>query len=744
MPSGEEELPILEVQRYLVLVGVPLYNAAVQLWDALAVKQRQYENENIAWARAREQQDALRSELAAAKEQAERMREALGVLTKEAASVCSRLPHPWHTGALREAIHQATAALAAATNTTKGTEDEPHTTGPRTTATSTGEQHERSNDGGADSHRDQPGQRRPLDSQAGDSVDGSRAQQEPKEEPGPQSRGDEARGSLDVAERSATDGVSAILDRILTELEDAREALLDPVILGKCDWLAELIEFGRAAATKSTKGTEDEPDRNSDRDSDSGRADAAGLASANEPAPVTPSEEAGEPKQSELVGTEILTFPEGPDLWVACWIRRDIVSQGRTEKEAVRSLLDAIALTWIWQEEYRARNVNVADTPATPLDVISGRRARHVAAHTGRPAQPAAKAPVCPAVTHAHAPPGSLLDQWHLERCPDPRMHNVAGDAEKAPGESEPCCVTPVEVVGREELARRYPVGEDDEPPAKERGKLTICDYGDECPGHASPDDRPCGYDPSDYHESRTTKERGEAGEEAKPASLPVLEPPAQAPWERNATPGEKLIIALGWDFEDFLTEIAAAGDEAIAEAERILGTPSDNREKAGASALLRERLGRDVRLEWIAWAKTQPDPKPSWLVPWSGMSEPDREVDRRIGERIYAIGAKATIAAQQAELERVKAQLSHETSMLRNEEEAHMAAIEGWIADCGQFKERAEKAEAELAKLRAKVERVEKLPAKWRAEADGEVSKTSGLELRMCAQELTDATGTS
>lgn len=52
-----------------------------------------------------------------------------------------------------------------------------------------------------------------------------------------------------------------------------------------------------------------------------------------------------------------------------------------------------------------------------------------------------------------------------------------------------------------------------------------------------------------------------------------------------------------------------------------------------------RERLGRIVRDVWIEWAKEQPAPKPSWLVPWEGLSEPDREVDRRIGERLAREG---------------------------------------------------------------------------------------------------------
>jgi len=58
-----------------------------------------------------------------------------------------------------------------------------------------------------------------------------------------------------------------------------------------------------------------------------------------------------------------------------------------------------------------------------------------------------------------------------------------------------------------------------------------------------------------------------------------------------------------------------------------------------GLGNVKREDLGRVVREEWIAWARQQSDPKPSWLVPWEELPEPDREVDRRIGERLYGIG---------------------------------------------------------------------------------------------------------
>lgn len=50
-----------------------------------------------------------------------------------------------------------------------------------------------------------------------------------------------------------------------------------------------------------------------------------------------------------------------------------------------------------------------------------------------------------------------------------------------------------------------------------------------------------------------------------------------------------------------------------------------------------RERLGRVVREAWIAWAAARPNPKPSWLLPWEELSEPDREADRVIGEAVAA-----------------------------------------------------------------------------------------------------------
>jgi hypothetical protein len=58
-----------------------------------------------------------------------------------------------------------------------------------------------------------------------------------------------------------------------------------------------------------------------------------------------------------------------------------------------------------------------------------------------------------------------------------------------------------------------------------------------------------------------------------------------------------------------------------------------------GDEASLRGILGRLVRAQWMAWARKQPNPKASWLVEWESLSEPDREVDRLIGESLYEVG---------------------------------------------------------------------------------------------------------
>ena len=80
----------------------------------------------------------------------------------------------------------------------------------------------------------------------------------------------------------------------------------------------------------------------------------------------------------------------------------------------------------------------------------------------------------------------------------------------------------------------------------------------------------------------------------------------------------------------------------------------------ADMTAEEREFYGQIVRLVWIEWAKEQPNPKPSWLVPWGDLPEPDKEVDRRIGARIVEVSKPRwhdaiteAVAAERAKLNR-------------------------------------------------------------------------------------------
>jgi hypothetical protein len=72
--------------------------------------------------------------------------------------------------------------------------------------------------------------------------------------------------------------------------------------------------------------------------------------------------------------------------------------------------------------------------------------------------------------------------------------------------------------------------------------------------------------------------------------------------------------------------------------------------------AVMREELGQLVRETWVAWASEQPRPKPSWLVPWEELAEPDREVDRRIGWALFREGFQAGRAAARGQQARVRA----------------------------------------------------------------------------------------
>lgn len=65
-----------------------------------------------------------------------------------------------------------------------------------------------------------------------------------------------------------------------------------------------------------------------------------------------------------------------------------------------------------------------------------------------------------------------------------------------------------------------------------------------------------------------------------------------------------------------------------------------------------RDALGRRVREVWVAWAQRQPDPKPSWLVPYDDLDEADKEADRCIGSALWGDGFAQGMDALPAKFE--------------------------------------------------------------------------------------------
>ena len=78
--------------------------------------------------------------------------------------------------------------------------------------------------------------------------------------------------------------------------------------------------------------------------------------------------------------------------------------------------------------------------------------------------------------------------------------------------------------------------------------------------------------------------------------------------------------------------EYVAALEARAEKAERELAKLHDGNR---ALPFSRDEVGRMVREAWVRWAQTQSNPKPSWLVAYSELSEADKEADRQIGEAI-------------------------------------------------------------------------------------------------------------
>lgn len=115
---------------------------------------------------------------------------------------------------------------------------------------------------------------------------------------------------------------------------------------------------------------------------------------------------------------------------------------------------------------------------------------------------------------------------------------------------------------------------------------------------------------------------------------------------ERDALHEEA--IALRHDCQRLRQDLRYASNEIeslkrqIASTKARGETAADAEERAhaaDAAVWTREMLGRRVREVWIEWAREQADPQPGWLIPWTDLPEHYREVDRRIGERMYRDG---------------------------------------------------------------------------------------------------------
>jgi hypothetical protein len=78
-----------------------------------------------------------------------------------------------------------------------------------------------------------------------------------------------------------------------------------------------------------------------------------------------------------------------------------------------------------------------------------------------------------------------------------------------------------------------------------------------------------------------------------------------------------------------------------------------------------RDKLGEVVREVWIQWAREQPTIKESWVVPYYQLSEPSKEVDRRIGETLFSAGEAQGISKGREEKASELATLQKQRDMM-------------------------------------------------------------------------------
>lgn len=131
----------------------------------------------------------------------------------------------------------------------------------------------------------------------------------------------------------------------------------------------------------------------------------------------------------------------------------------------------------------------------------------------------------------------------------------------------------------------------------------------------------------------------GQAIRDAR-ATPPRTEPPAMPPAKLLSSHQIATVrkTATGWRERDGKTDEGTAAGLLFAllgHIDALAAAPPD----ASGPTPDREQLGREVREEWVAFTREQPNPKPHHLLPWEELDEANKEVDRRIGERLWCAG---------------------------------------------------------------------------------------------------------
>ena len=149
------------------------------------------------------------------------------------------------------------------------------------------------------------------------------------------------------------------------------------------------------------------------------------------------------------------------------------------------------------------------------------------------------------------------------------------------------------------------------------------------------------------------------------------------------------------WD--DFRQGVSAGSDRRVCAATITAALVRESEQAAEVARLTRVRgglpgrdwLGSIVREVWDAWARQQPNPKPSWLTPWAKLSEPDKEVDRQIGETLFKLGAEAAdsprVVRLQAEVARLRASFACYNAEWHAEALRENDRLRAALAKCGE-----------------------------------------------------------